>query len=56
MKEQFALHGKGKLQIEKRVEWLEENPFGVRSDWEDHVLDRGAPMYRLLLSKPSSIN
>lgn len=56
MKEQFSVHGKGKLHIENRVEWLEENPFGVRSDWEDHVLARGAPMYRLLLSKPSSKN
>ncbi|XP_074369038.1 uncharacterized protein LOC141709045 isoform X1 [Apium graveolens] len=56
MKEQFAVHGKGKLHVENGVEWLEENPFGVRSDWEDHVLDRGALMYRLLLSKPSFKN
>lgn len=56
MKEQFAVHGKGKLHIEKSVQWLEENPFGVRSDWEEHVLERGAPMYRLLLSKSSPKN
>ncbi|CAI9097980.1 OLC1v1034511C1 [Oldenlandia corymbosa var. corymbosa] len=33
------------------AEWLDENPFGVRSDWEQHVLDRGDKMYRLLLIK-----
>ncbi|KMT06243.1 hypothetical protein BVRB_7g161710 isoform A [Beta vulgaris subsp. vulgaris] len=31
--------------------WLEDNPFGVRSDWESHVLARGDPMYRLMLCK-----
>ncbi|KAL6507895.1 hypothetical protein OROGR_024090 [Orobanche gracilis] len=34
--------------------WLKENPYGVPSDWERHVLDRGGPMYRLLLSKVES--
>ncbi|KAI9122332.1 hypothetical protein K1719_007021 [Acacia pycnantha] len=58
MKEQFLRYGKGKLnmvhdqaQCNGRSSWLMENPFGVRSDWERHVLDRGAPMYRLMFSK-----
>ncbi|KAK4272862.1 hypothetical protein QN277_021359 [Acacia crassicarpa] len=58
MKEQFLRYGKGKLnmvhdqvQCNGRSNWLKENPFGVRSDWERHVLDRGAPMYRLMFSK-----
>ncbi|KAJ4839765.1 hypothetical protein Tsubulata_035142 [Turnera subulata] len=60
MRELFLKYGKGKLTLlndqpnTKRYEgvWLEENPFGVRSDWEQHVIDRGGSMYRLLLSKP----
>lgn len=63
MKELFLKIGKGKLnlwndQYHARMnlgEWLEENPFGVMSDWEQHVIDRGAPMYRLMLSKSSGI-
>lgn len=59
MKEQFLKYGKGKLRILhdrcgvkiNGSTWLEENPFGIRSDWEQHVIDRGAPMYRLMLSK-----
>ncbi|XP_028775192.1 uncharacterized protein LOC114732066 isoform X2 [Neltuma alba] len=59
MKEQFLRYGKGKLnlvheqdhQCNGRSSWLTENPFGVRSDWERHVLDRGDPMYRLMFSK-----
>ncbi|TYI65579.1 hypothetical protein E1A91_D09G166900v1 [Gossypium mustelinum] len=59
MKEQFLQYGKGKLHLSHdqyniRINgnaWLEENPFGIRSDWEQHVIDRGAPMYRLMLSK-----
>ncbi|XP_057779198.1 uncharacterized protein LOC130997788 isoform X2 [Salvia miltiorrhiza] len=59
MKEEFFIYGKGKLAVvehsayveTKEVGWLKENPFGVPSDWERHVLDRGDPMYRLLLSK-----
>ncbi|KAG9441670.1 hypothetical protein H6P81_017524 [Aristolochia fimbriata] len=58
MKEQFLTYGKGKFAITryKDIEydkegWLKENPLGVRSDWERHVLDRGAPMYRLMISK-----
>ncbi|XP_017603526.1 uncharacterized protein LOC108450419 isoform X3 [Gossypium arboreum] len=59
MKEQFLQYGKGKLHLSHdqyniRINgnaWLEENPFGIHSDWEQHVIDRGAPMYRLMLSK-----
>lgn len=55
-------YGKGKLEIVEhsgyitndKDGWLKENPFGVPSDWEKHVLDRGAPMYRLILSKIES--
>lgn len=61
MKEQFLTHSKGKLNIvhEQRYAtdnegWLKENLFGVRSDWEQHVLDRGDPMYRLMLCKSAS--
>ncbi|KAK9920965.1 hypothetical protein M0R45_029499 [Rubus argutus] len=61
MKEQFLRHGKGKLTVvfEKSYAitnqgWLKDNPFGVRSDWEQHVLDRGNPMYRLMLCKSTS--
>lgn len=63
MKSEFVKYGKGKLVVMhesedapfQQGEWLNENPFGVRSDWEQHVLDRGAKMYRLLLSKSASI-
>ncbi|XVF76420.1 hypothetical protein PTKIN_Ptkin13bG0264800 [Pterospermum kingtungense] len=59
MKELFLKYGKGKLRLlhdHNGVKisgntWLEDNPFGIRSDWEQHVIDRGAPMYRLMLSK-----
>ncbi|XP_039042176.1 phosphoglycerate kinase, cytosolic-like isoform X2 [Hibiscus syriacus] len=59
MKEQFLQYGKGKLRLSHDCHsvkidgntWLEDNPFGIRSDWEQHVMDRGAPMYRLMLSK-----
>ncbi|KAM5559759.1 phosphoglycerate kinase [Rosa sericea] len=61
MKEQFLRYGKGKLTIVHEQSyainnegWLKDNPFGVRSDWEQHVLDRGAPMYRLMLCKSAS--
>ncbi|KAI5060276.1 hypothetical protein GOP47_0024696 [Adiantum capillus-veneris] len=30
--------------------WLLTNPLGVSSDWEDHVLQRGDQMFRVLLS------
>ena len=47
------MYGKGKLEVMETEElgWLKENPLGVPSDWERHVLGRGDPMYRLLLSK-----
>uniref|UniRef100_A0A1D1ZJZ3 Phosphoglycerate kinase n=1 Tax=Anthurium amnicola TaxID=1678845 RepID=A0A1D1ZJZ3_9ARAE len=53
MKEEFVMYGKGKLALDRDHHggWIKENPFGVRSDWEQHVLDRGAPMYRVLLRK-----
>lgn len=60
MKKQFLEEGKGKLDLLRdddgdialtSTEWLKENPFGVRSDWECHVIARGAPMYRLMLIK-----
>ncbi|KAI4310411.1 hypothetical protein MLD38_035391 [Melastoma candidum] len=57
MKELFLTYGKGKLELVSRSDannsqgWLDGNPFGIRSDWERHVLDRGAPMYRLMLGK-----
>ncbi|XP_052176808.1 uncharacterized protein LOC127791083 isoform X9 [Diospyros lotus] len=59
MKEQFLRHGKGKLVVMQdhsdnnigQGGWLKENPFGMHSDWEQHVIDRGAPMYRLILFK-----
>ncbi|XP_062201108.1 uncharacterized protein LOC133903684 isoform X2 [Phragmites australis] len=54
MKEQFISYGKGRLVLDgdnggggHRM----ENPFGVASDWERHVLARGAPMYRTMLRK-----
>ncbi|KAF7147082.1 hypothetical protein RHSIM_Rhsim03G0092500 [Rhododendron simsii] len=59
MKEQFFEYGKGKLAlVEEHSDvdisqggWLKENPYGVRSDWEQHVIDRGDPMFRIMLCK-----
>ncbi|XP_076957670.1 phosphoglycerate kinase, cytosolic-like [Bidens hawaiensis] len=51
MKQQFLKYGNGEFTVDHQEEWLKENPFGVQSDWEQHVLQRGAPMYRLMLSK-----
>jgi len=60
MKKQFLEEGKGKLALPydddggsalTSAGWLKENPFGVQSDWECHVIARGAPMYRLMLIK-----
>ncbi|XP_006661798.1 phosphoglycerate kinase-like [Oryza brachyantha] len=48
MKEQFMTYGKGRLVVDGGQM---ENPFGVASDWERHVLARGAPMYRTMLRK-----
>lgn len=62
MKNEFTEYGKGKLVVLSHSQdlatdksgWLMENPFGVSSDWEKHVLDRGASMYRILLTKAES--
>ncbi|PSS04595.1 Phosphoglycerate kinase [Actinidia chinensis var. chinensis] len=62
MEGQFLQYGKGKLAIMQdhsdvnigQGRWLKENPFGVRSDWEQHVIDRGDSMYRVMLSKSPS--
>ncbi|KAI3987318.1 hypothetical protein MKX01_003068 [Papaver californicum] len=59
MRDQFKKYSKGKLAILKdetntKIDgrgWIEENPFGVQSDWERHVIERGDPMYRLIISK-----
>ncbi|PON60318.1 Phosphoglycerate kinase [Parasponia andersonii] len=60
MKEEFLKYGKGRLIVHEESNaitsegWLKENPFGVRSDWEQHVLDRGDPLYRVMLSKSTN--
>ncbi|KAI0499498.1 hypothetical protein KFK09_017702 [Dendrobium nobile] len=54
MKEQFIKYGKGRIVKDEDDEdkiWLPENPFGVRSDWEQHAVDRGDFMYRMMLRK-----
>ncbi|KAF9596164.1 hypothetical protein IFM89_007482 [Coptis chinensis] len=59
MREDFIMYGKNKLAIVNNEDgfkvdhdgWLRDNPYGVRSDWEQHVIDRGAPMYRVMFSK-----
>lgn len=51
MKEEFLKYSKNKLTVSHQELWLDVNPFGIRSDWEHHVLNRGAPMYRVMLSK-----
>ncbi|KAI7996800.1 hypothetical protein LOK49_LG10G01657, partial [Camellia lanceoleosa] len=58
MKEQFVQYGKGKLAVMQdhgdanigQGGWLKESPFGVWSDWEQHVIDRGAPIHVLGIS------
>ncbi|XP_047330321.1 phosphoglycerate kinase-like [Impatiens glandulifera] len=50
MREQFIKNAKGTLFAASR-EWLKENPFGVRSDWEQHAIDRGDRMYRFMYTK-----
>ncbi|CAL9109530.1 unnamed protein product [Musa textilis] len=51
MKHLFITYGKGKLVVDGDArDWM-ENPFGVRTDWEQHVIERGAPMYRIILKK-----
>lgn len=59
MRDQFMKYSESKLAILKdetdtKIDsrgWIEENPFGVQSDWERHVIERGDPMYRLMISK-----
>jgi phosphoglycerate kinase len=53
MKEQFMTHGKGQLVVDDDGggDHQMDNPFGAASDWERHVLARGAPMYRTMLRK-----
>jgi len=43
------MYGKEKLVVDGSGDegWLSENPFSARSDWEQHVIDRGGPMYRV---------
>ncbi|EOY07891.1 Phosphoglycerate kinase isoform 2 [Theobroma cacao] len=63
LKDEFLKYGKGKFHVmHDRYDlvingntWLKENPFGIHSDWEQHVIDRGAPMYRLMLSKATGL-
>ncbi|XP_017977867.1 PREDICTED: phosphoglycerate kinase, cytosolic isoform X1 [Theobroma cacao] len=63
LKDEFLKYGKGKFHLmHDRYDlvingntWLKENPFGIHSDWEQHVIDRGAPMYRLMLSKATGL-
>ncbi|XP_078427597.1 uncharacterized protein LOC144700077 isoform X2 [Wolffia australiana] len=57
MKEDFMAHGIGPLAVEgdESGEWMRENPFGVRSDWERHVLAQSKPMYRALLCKKAPV-
>ena len=51
MKEQFLSYSKGQLVTDGDGDHRIDNPFGVVSDWERHVLARGAPMYRTMLKK-----
>ncbi|CAL4925167.1 unnamed protein product [Urochloa decumbens] len=52
MKEQFLSYSNGQLVVDgDDCGHRMENPFGVASDWERHVLARGAPMYRTMLRK-----
>lgn len=60
MKSEFLQYGKGKviMSIEHNDNqqcdaegWLKDNPYGVFSDWEQHAIDQGKPMYRVMLSK-----
>ncbi|CAN1805301.1 TSL-kinase interacting protein 1 [Linum perenne] len=46
MKDMFLRYSKGRLSVVAHE--LQENPFGVRSDWERHVLDRGAPIFMVM--------
>ncbi|XP_057840708.1 phosphoglycerate kinase, cytosolic isoform X2 [Cryptomeria japonica] len=57
MKNQFLQYGRGKVimsaehdECDKEI-WLGNNPFSIFSDWEQHVIASGRPMYRVMLSK-----
>lgn len=54
MKKQFIMYGKDLVIVGDSEQWLKCNPFGVRSDWERHVLDRGDLMYRMMMKKMSN--
>nr|GEV87561.1 phosphoglycerate kinase, cytosolic-like isoform X1 [Tanacetum cinerariifolium] len=43
MKQQFLKH---KFTVDHQEEWLMENPFGVQSDWEQHVLGQSRSINR----------
>ena len=60
LREDFMEHGNGCICMSHEHEdsskcddegWLVENPYGVSTDWEAHVLGRGKRMYRILLSR-----
>jgi phosphoglycerate kinase len=52
MKEQFISYSEDRLVVDGGDSGHRmENPFGVASDWERHVLARGDPMYRTMLRK-----
>jgi phosphoglycerate kinase len=53
----FIKYGRGKMvnDVHDREEWMEENPFGVCTDWELHILARGNPKYRTMLRKKDDL-
>ena len=60
LREDFMEHGNGCIGMSIEHEdsskcdeegWLVDNPYGVSSDWEDHVLGCGKRMYRVLLAR-----
>lgn len=53
MKEEFMMYGRDTLIVDGADDegWLSDNPFGVRSDWEQHVMERGGRMFRVMLRK-----
>ncbi|MCO5593768.1 hypothetical protein L7F22_047785 [Adiantum nelumboides] len=59
LRQDFLEYGKSRIRLSNEHHdaakcdaegWLLTNPLGVSSDWEDHVLQRGDRMYRVLLS------
>lgn len=60
LREDFMEYGKGCIGLSIEHEypskcddegWLVKNPYGISSDWEDHVLACGKRMYRVLLAR-----